>query len=100
MTHVVSESRGTVSISDAALQQIVVQAAESVGGVRLRKSRRRVALELADGHARAELDLRVAYGNVLPEAARAVQERVAGALTGMCGLVVDAVDVTVEELER
>ena len=47
-----------------------------------------------------ELELAVAYGRVLPEAARAVQERVADALAGMCGVVVDAVDVSVEELDR
>jgi uncharacterized alkaline shock family protein YloU len=28
-----------------------------------------------------------------------VQQRVAGALEGMCGLVVDSVDVSVEELD-
>jgi uncharacterized alkaline shock family protein YloU len=36
---------------------------------------------------------------VLPDVAREVQERVSGALEAMCGLVVDAVDVSVEELE-
>jgi uncharacterized alkaline shock family protein YloU len=90
---------GSVALSEGALAQIVTQAAESVPGVRLRR-RRRPAVELESGHARAELELAVAYGRVLPEAARAVQERVADALAAMCGVVVDAVDVSVEELDR
>ena len=100
MTELASEGRGSVAISDSALHQIVVQAVESVEGVRLHGRRRRLGLDVADGHARAELELRVAYGLVLPEAARAVQERVSEALAGMCGFVVDAVDVCVEELDR
>ena len=93
---------GAVTLSEGALTQIVVQAVESVEGARVRKGRRRrrLTIELEAGHARAELELAVAYGRVLPDVARAVQERVADALTGMCGVVVDAVDVSVEEVER
>jgi uncharacterized alkaline shock family protein YloU len=94
------DAGGSVAVSDAALAQIVAQAVESVEGARLRKGRRRLALELEGGHARAELELTVAYGRVLPDVARAVQERVAKALREMCGVVVDAVDVSVEELAR
>jgi uncharacterized alkaline shock family protein YloU len=57
-------------------------------------------VELADGHARADLQLAVAYGHVVPDVARAVQERVADALATMCEVEVDAVDVAVEELDR
>jgi uncharacterized alkaline shock family protein YloU len=96
----VREQGGSVAVTDAALAQIVTQAAEAVDGARLRKGRRRLVLALEAGHARAELELTVAYGRVLPEVAREVQERVAEALHAMCGLVVDAVDVSVEELER
>jgi uncharacterized alkaline shock family protein YloU len=91
---------GSVRLSEGALTQIVVQAVESVPGARLRRPRRRVSLALDAGHARAELELAVAYGRVLPEVARAVQEGVGEALTGMCGFVVDGVDVSVEELDR
>jgi len=93
---------GTVTLSEGALTQIVVQAVESVAGVRVRRGRRRHAVEVAleAGRARAELELAVAYGRVLPDVVRAVQGRVAGALAGMCGVVVDAVDVSVEELDR
>ena len=51
------------------------------------------------GSARVELELAVAFGSVLPEVARDVQERVADALGTMCGVNVTAVDVTVEELD-
>lgn len=94
------ERSGSVAVTDAALAQIVTQAVESVEGARLRKGRRRLVVELEGGHARAELELTVAYGRVLPEVARDVQERVAEALQTMCAVVVDAVDVSVEDLDR
>jgi uncharacterized alkaline shock family protein YloU len=96
----VSESGGSVRVSEVALTDIVRRAVESVEGARLRKGRRRLGVELQDGRARAELQLAVAYGQVLPEIAAAVQEQVADALTQMCDVEVDAVDVTVEELVR
>jgi uncharacterized alkaline shock family protein YloU len=96
----VSESDGSVRVSEVALTDIVRRAVESVEGARLRKGRRRLGVELQDGRARAELQLAVAYGHVLPEISAAVQERVAEALTQMCDVEVDAVDVTVEELVR
>ena len=96
----VEEAAGSVRVSEAALTEIVRRAVESVDGVRLRKGRRRLGVELQDGHARAELQLAVAYGRVLPEVAGEVQERVADALTRMCDVEVEAVDVTVEELVR
>jgi uncharacterized alkaline shock family protein YloU len=72
----------------------------SVEGARLRKGRRRLGVELEGGRARAELQLAVAYGRVLPEVCAAVQERVADALGRMFEVEVEAVDVTVEQLER
>ena len=87
-------------VSEAALTGIVRRAVESVDGARLRKGRRRLGVELHDNRARAELQLAVAYGRVLPEVSAAVQERVAGALAEMFDVEVDAVDVTVEQLER
>ena len=96
----VQEDDGSVRVSEAALTQIVSQAVSSVDGARLRKGRRRLGVELEDGRARAELRLAVGYGLVLPDVAAAVQERVAEALTRMCDVEVEAVDVTVEELDR
>ena len=94
------ESGGSVRVSEAALTEIVRRAVASVEGARLRKGRRRLGVEIEDGRARAELQLAVAYGRVLPEVSAAVQERVADALVRMCGVEIEAVDVTVEQLER
>ena len=96
----VSETGGSVRVSEVALTEIVRRAVASVDGARLRKGRRRLGVELEDGRARAELQLAVAYGLVLPEVSAAVQERVADALARMCDVEVDAIDVTVVELER
>ena len=99
MTYVVREDAGAITVADAALTQIVVQAAEAAGGARVRRPRR-LGLEIEDGGARVELELAVGYGRVLPEVARDVQLRVGEALRRMCGLEVRAVDVSVEELDR
>jgi uncharacterized alkaline shock family protein YloU len=90
---------GTITVTSAALTQLVVNAAESVGGVRVPRPRRGLELELVDGRARVELELVARYGDVLPDVGREVQARVEEALRAMCGLVVDAVDVSIEELE-
>ena len=88
-----------VKVTDAAVAQIVVEAAEVVEGAR---SGGRVVISpsrSSAGSARVELELTVAYGKVLPDVAREVQERVAAALGTMCGVTVTAVDVSVEELD-
>ena len=90
---VVSHTVDGVTITDQALSQIVVSAAEQVDGVRVR---RRKGAEPQDG--RVSLSLATHYGTVLPETARDVQARVADALSAMCELEV-AVDVTVDEVE-
>jgi uncharacterized alkaline shock family protein YloU len=100
VTFTVVSEEGTVTVTDAALTRIVVQAAEAVAGVRVRRRQRRhVDVEIGDLGARVAVDLEVAYGFVLPEAARQVQERVAAALGTMCGVNVRSVDVAVEELD-
>ena len=97
--HEVTGPGGTITITPAALTQVVVHAAELTEGARVRRPRRGLAIDLTDGRARVELELAARFGLPLPDLAREVQERVTGALHGMCGLVVDAVDVSVEELE-
>lgn len=96
----VQEDGGSVRVSEAALSEIVRRAVASVEGVRLRKGRRRLGVELEDGRASADLRLVAAYGRVLPEICTAVQEQVAEALARMCDVEVEAVHVTVEELVR
>jgi uncharacterized alkaline shock family protein YloU len=96
---VLDEDVGTITIPPGTLAQIVQSAAESVDGVRVRRPRRALELEVTGGRASVALELRVRHGLVLPELARAVQERVADALGTMCALEVEAVDVVVEELD-
>jgi uncharacterized alkaline shock family protein YloU len=98
MTYVVRDNADSITVADAAMTQIVVQAVEAVDGARVRRARRKLEIEGTRAH--VELELAVAYGKVLPEVARDVQEQVSDALTRMCGLDVAAVDVTVEELDR
>jgi uncharacterized alkaline shock family protein YloU len=99
MNYVVREAAGTITVTPAALTQLVVHAAEAVGGARVRRGRRHLEIEIEDGKAHVELELSARYGAVLPEVARDVQERVADALATMCGVDVTAVDVSVEEVE-
>jgi len=88
-----------ITVSHATLAQIVVQAAESVDGARVRRPRRGLEVAVEGGRARVELELAAQHGAVLPELGRAVQERVGEALRTMCGLEPAAVDVSIEELE-
>jgi uncharacterized alkaline shock family protein YloU len=90
---VVSQIVDGVTITDAALSQIVVSAAERVDGVRVR---RRKGVEPQGG--RVSLSLAAPYGAVLPETVREVQAQVADALLAMCSLTV-AVDVSVDEVD-
>jgi uncharacterized alkaline shock family protein YloU len=99
MSYAVEGEEGTVTIATAALTQIVLQAAEGVEGARVRRPRRHLDVEVADGRAHVELELAVRYGLALPEVARDVQAGVAGALRTMCGVDITAVDVSVEELD-
>ena len=87
-----------IKVTDSALTQLVVRAAEQVDGVRVRRPRRHLDVDLAAGEARVALELSVAYGHVLPDVARDVQARVADALGTMCGVNVRSVDVNVEEV--
>jgi len=87
-----------VRVTESALTQIVVRSAEQVGGVRVRHPRRRLDVQIGEGAARVALELTVAYGRILPDVARDVQERVASALGTMCEVSVTSVDVSIEEL--
>jgi len=97
MTVTIVGEDGSVTITDAALHQIVVQAVESVDGARLRRRHTEIAIEPTG--ARVQLELAIAFGRVLPDVARSVQEQVASALGTMCGVTVTSVDVSVEELD-
>jgi uncharacterized alkaline shock family protein YloU len=98
MSYVLDGARGSITVTPSALTGLVVQAAETVDGAEVRRGRRRLEIEVADGHARVRLELSARYGVVLPQLAREVQERVADALSSMCRVEVDGVDVSVEEV--
>ena len=99
MTVVLSEPAGTITVTPPALAGLVVQAAEAVDGVQVRRGRRRLDIDVALGEASVRLELSARYGLVLPDAARQVQERVSDALVTMCEVSVGSVDVSVEEVE-
>jgi uncharacterized alkaline shock family protein YloU len=98
MSYVVRNAQGTITVPPSVLADLVVRAAETVDGAQVRRGRRRLEVELADGGARVRLELAVRHGSVLPELARAVQERVADAIEATCGVGVDTIDVSVEEV--
>ena len=89
---------GSVTVTAAALSRLVAQAVSSVDGARLRRPRRGLEIQHADGRASVTLELSVRHGSAMPELARAVQERVAEALARTGGLEVERVDVEIEEV--
>ena len=88
-----------VTVSDATLTQIVVQAAESVGGARVRRPRRGLEVQVEDGRARVEVELaaqlRLGAAGGRPRRPGAGRGRAADD----AGLEPAAVDVAIEELE-
>jgi uncharacterized alkaline shock family protein YloU len=99
MSLVLAEAEGTITVTPSALAGLVIQAAEAVDGVEVRRGRRRLDIDVARGDARVRLELSARYGLVLPDVARDVQERVADALVTMCAVRIGSVDVSVEEIE-
>jgi uncharacterized alkaline shock family protein YloU len=89
---------GEVTVTPAALERLVVQAAQSVHGARVRRPKRSVEVGHGDGRASVSLELAVEGGVPVPELARAVQKRVADAIEAGSGLAVERVDVSVEEI--
>jgi uncharacterized alkaline shock family protein YloU len=99
MSLILQEPGGTITVTAPVLANLVTQAAEEVDGARVRRGRRRLEIDVSGEGARVRLELAARYGVVLPERARLVQERVAEALTTMCKVKIDAIDVSVEEVE-
>ena len=98
--HVIRGPRGEIRIEGDALSALVVAAAELVDGARVRRPRRGLDVSVADGRTRVELELAARYGLVLPDLGREVQASVASALRGSAGLEVEAVDVSIAELDQ
>ena len=93
---VLAGPEGTVTITPAALEHLVVQAAQSVEGARVRRPKRSVEVGHSEGRASVAFELIVE--GVVPDVASAVQERVAESLAAASGLEVESVDVSVEEV--
>jgi uncharacterized alkaline shock family protein YloU len=96
---VISGDGGTITLPASVLETVVRTAAAAVEGVRVRRPRRGLDVQVENGTARVSLEVAVRYGDVIPDTARDVQERVADALRRMCGLEPVAVDVAIEELD-
>jgi uncharacterized alkaline shock family protein YloU len=89
---------GSITVTAAALSRLVARAAQSVEGTRVRRPRRAVEVAHGDGRVSVSLELSADYGVPLPELARSVQARVAGAVARVSGLQVDRVEVEIEEV--
>lgn len=100
MTELARTAQGTISVSPGALVRLVVRAAEGADGARVRRPRRALEVSVTGGRVRVSLELAARYGALLPDLARDVQNRVAGVLEGMCGLEVESIDVSIEEVEE
>jgi uncharacterized alkaline shock family protein YloU len=95
---VFGRSEGSITLTAAALNELVAAAARSVDGVRLRRPRRTVEVRHADGRASVSIELGASPTEPLPGLARAVQERVGEALAQVTGLQVERVDVEIAEI--
>ncbi len=94
-------------LSDDVLYGIAQLALESIDGIRLLSPPARVGelltgrrtkgirVERTDGGVRVELNVRIRYGLVIPEVARAAQTAVRDAMHSMTGLDVEKVALTV-----
>jgi len=89
---------GSITLTAAALTELVAGAARSVDGVRVRRPRRAVEVRHAEGRASVSLELSATPEEPLPELARTVQERVGAALAQVTGLEVERVDVEIAEI--
>jgi uncharacterized alkaline shock family protein YloU len=94
----IETSDGTITVPPDVLADIVARSVGRVDGVRLRRRRRGLDVDVTDGSVRVSLELAVRFGLVLPEVARRVQEEVGTSLRAMCGLEPESVDVSIEEL--
>ena len=99
MTVLARTPQGEIAVPPAVLAQLVARAAESVDGVRVRRPRRGVSVELAGGGCRVSVALSARQGMQLPELGEAVQERIAEVVEGMLELEPRTVDVAIEEID-
>jgi uncharacterized alkaline shock family protein YloU len=95
---VLRRPEGAITVAPAVLERLVVRAAQSVDGARVRRPKRSVQVDHGEGRASVSLELAVENGVPVPGLALAVQERVAEAVAATSGLEVERVDISVEEI--
>jgi uncharacterized alkaline shock family protein YloU len=95
---VLRRPEGAITVAPAVLERLVVRAAQSVDGARVRRPKRSVQVDHGEGRASVSLELAVENGVPVPGLALAVQERVAEAIAATSGLEVERVDISVEEI--
>ncbi len=98
-TQTITSDEGTITVTSGVLSQVVVSAVAGVDGARARRPKRGLDVDVEGSQARVRLELAVRYGEVLPDVAAAVQQRVLDALREQCGLEATSIDVSVEELD-
>ena len=94
---VVDEPLGRVELTGPALASLVVRAAESVPGVRIRRPRRGLTVAIDGSSAHVTVAMTGPLDGTLTEVGESAQHAVADAVRVMTGLTV-TVDVTFEEL--
>jgi uncharacterized alkaline shock family protein YloU len=88
---------GRIELTGAALASLVVRAAESVPGIRIRRPRRGVAVAIEGSSAHVAVAMNGPLDGILTDVGEAAQRAIADVLGAMTGLAV-SVDVTFEEL--
>lgn len=94
---VVEGQLGRIELTSAALASLVVRAAESVPGVRVRRPRRGLDIGVDGGRASVEIGVAGPLDGVLPDVGEQVQRAVADAVRASAGLEA-SVSVVFEEL--
>jgi uncharacterized alkaline shock family protein YloU len=90
--------RGTTRIADSVVARIVDQAARGLRGVRLTGRPPSASVAVSGGRVTIRLPLAIRYGVSLAEASAAARTSVIEQVEGLTGLVVDAVDISVEDV--
>jgi uncharacterized alkaline shock family protein YloU len=95
--YAVDGPHGRIELTRAALASVVVRAAESVPGVRVRRPRRGVAVAIDGSSAHVAVGMTGPLDGVLGDVGESAQHAIADAVGTMTGLAV-TVDVSFEEL--
>ncbi len=90
--------RGTTRIADSVVARIVGRAVRGLRGVHLAGRPSAVSVAVSGGRVTIRLPLALRYGVSLAEASAAVRASVIEQVEGLTGLVVDAVNISVEDV--